>query len=72
MPLRRLAVFVSFSLQTDCSCDDDVSPSRLQPMDYQQTLRKSFTVGGIGLHTGEYGVWPGATQDRRWVGRGWS
>ncbi|GAB4813684.1 hypothetical protein N2152v2_000730 [Parachlorella kessleri] len=24
------------------------------PAEYQQTLRKSFTLGGIGLHTGEY------------------
>lgn len=25
-----------------------------QPAEYQQTLIKSFTLGGIGLHTGEY------------------
>ncbi|GFH16673.1 uncharacterized protein HaLaN_13139 [Haematococcus lacustris] len=24
------------------------------PGEYQQTLMKSFTIGGIGLHTGEY------------------
>jgi hypothetical protein len=29
--------------------------SSLQPLDYQQTLIKSFTVGGVGLHTAEYG-----------------
>lgn len=34
-----------------------LSPSsRPQPAEYQQTLRKSFTLGGIGLHTGEYGA----------------
>jgi hypothetical protein len=27
----------------------------LQPLDYQQTLLKSFTLGGIGLHSAEYG-----------------
>jgi hypothetical protein len=27
-----------------------------QPLDYQQTLIKSFTIGGIGLHSGEYGA----------------
>ena len=27
----------------------------LQPLDYQQTLIKSFTLGGVGLHSGEYG-----------------
>lgn len=26
----------------------------LQPLDYQQTLIKSFTIGGVGLHSGEY------------------
>ncbi|KAL4854079.1 putative UDP-3-O-acyl-N-acetylglucosamine deacetylase 5 [Chlorella vulgaris] len=28
----------------------------VQPADYQQTLRRSFAVGGIGLHTGEYAL----------------
>ena len=28
----------------------------VQPAEYQQTLRKSFTLGGIGLHTGDYGA----------------
>jgi hypothetical protein len=27
----------------------------MQPLDYQQTLLKSFTLGGIGLHSAEYG-----------------
>ncbi|KAI3434519.1 hypothetical protein D9Q98_002592 [Chlorella vulgaris] len=27
-----------------------------EPADYQQTLRRSFAVGGIGLHTGEYAL----------------
>lgn len=27
-----------------------------QPAAHQQTLRRSFTVGGIGLHTGEYAI----------------
>lgn len=29
----------------------------MQPLDYQQTLIKSFTMAGVGLHTGEYGEW---------------
>ena len=28
----------------------------LQPMDYEQTLQKAFTVAGIGLHSGEFGM----------------
>lgn len=28
----------------------------MQPTAHQQTLRRSFTVGGIGLHTGEYAI----------------
>jgi hypothetical protein len=27
----------------------------MQPGQYQQTLKTSFTVGGLGLHSGEYG-----------------
>jgi alpha-beta hydrolase superfamily lysophospholipase len=27
----------------------------VQPGQYQQTLKTSFTVGGLGLHSGEYG-----------------
>lgn len=30
----------------------------MQPCEYQQTLLRSFTLGGIGLHTGEYGQSP--------------
>lgn len=30
--------------------------SALQPMDYEQTLQKAFTVAGIGLHSGEFGM----------------
>jgi hypothetical protein len=29
----------------------------LQAADYQQTLLHSFTMGGMGLHTAEYGEW---------------
>ena len=29
----------------------------LQPMEYQQTLQKAFTVAGIGLHSGDFGKW---------------
>lgn len=32
----------------------------MQPMDYEQTLRKAFTVAGIGLHSGEFGKYPAA------------
>ena len=28
----------------------------LQPANFQQTVKKSFTLGGLGLHTGEYGM----------------
>ena len=28
----------------------------MQPASYQQTLRKAFTMGGLGLHTGAYGM----------------
>ncbi|KAF8058327.1 lpxC [Scenedesmus sp. PABB004] len=31
-------------------------PELPQPLDYQQTLVKSFTLGGIGLHSAEYAV----------------
>lgn len=31
------------------------SSACLQPGQYQQTLKTSFTVGGLGLHSGEYG-----------------
>ena len=31
------------------------SASCLQPQSYQQTLKQSFLLGGVGLHTGEYG-----------------
>ena len=27
----------------------------VQPGEHQQTLARSFTIGGLGLHTGEYG-----------------
>ena len=32
----------------------------MQPMDYEQTLQKAFTVAGIGLHSGEFGRFPAA------------
>ena len=41
----------SFSLQQLLTC----SASCLQPQSYQQTLKQSFLLGGVGLHTGEYG-----------------
>lgn len=28
----------------------------LQPAAYQQTVKNSFALGGLGLHTGEYGI----------------
>eukprot|EP00775_Hariotina_reticulata_P013611 gene13611-13736_t len=31
-------------------------PDLPQPLDYQQTVIKSFTIGGVGLHSGEYAV----------------
>lgn len=34
----------------------DAAASKLQPQDYQQTLRRSFVIGGIGAHTGEFCV----------------
>lgn len=42
---------LSFSLQQLLTC----SASCLQPQSYQQTLKQSFLLGGVGLHTGEYG-----------------
>ena len=33
-----------------------MAPPPLQPADYQQTLRRSFVLGGIGAHTGEFAV----------------
>ena len=36
----------------------------LQPSIHQQTLRQSFTVGGLGLHTAEYGELPHPLQLR--------
>eukprot|EP00891_Asterochloris_glomerata_P004694 jgi/Astpho2/4694/Aster-00253 len=41
---------LSFSLQQLLTC----SASCLQPQSYQQTLKQSFLLGGVGLHTGEY------------------
>lgn len=40
------------------SCVDARCPKLLsqpQPLDYQQTVIRSFTIGGVGLHSGEYG-----------------
>ncbi|KAK9820752.1 hypothetical protein WJX74_011056 [Apatococcus lobatus] len=33
---------------------DDVAPGLPVPCEFQQTLARSFTIGGLGLHTGEY------------------
>ncbi|KAK9847002.1 hypothetical protein WJX84_008281 [Apatococcus fuscideae] len=33
---------------------DDVAPGLPVPGEHQQTLARSFTIGGLGLHTGEY------------------
>ena len=32
----------------------------VQPKETQQTILKSFTLGGVGLHSGEYGEFQGA------------
>ena len=42
---------LSFCLHQLLTC----SSSCLQPQSYQQTLKQSFLLGGVGLHTGEYG-----------------
>ena len=39
----------------------------LQPGQFQQTLIRSFTLGGIGMQTGEYGEWGEACR-MEWMG----
>lgn len=50
MPTVRGFICLHFHL----SGDADVYTIYVQPKEYQQTLQKSFTIGGIGFHTGDY------------------
>jgi hypothetical protein len=47
VPQQLLCVPLGSNAQARSSC--------LQATDYQQTLKRSFIMGGTGLHTGEYG-----------------
>ena len=37
----------------------------MQPAAYQQTVKNSFTLGGLGLHSGEYGMRPSQSKARQ-------
>jgi hypothetical protein len=55
LQLAELIEYFTVINQTLLSCPTWL----LQPQgDQQQTLFRSFTLGGIGLHTGEYGETP--------------
>jgi hypothetical protein len=51
VPRFELATCLPISLL--CNTASTYIPPALQPATHQQTLRRSFTIGGIGLHGGE-------------------
>ena len=52
--VRTSSLAASHGLCT-CKSSSNCACCCIQATDYQQTLKRSFTLGGTGLHTGEYG-----------------
>ena len=53
--VRMLALRAVYIFSNCTFCTPFTSTLLVQPSTYQQTVQRSFTVGGLGLHTGDHG-----------------